>query len=60
MSNFNLDDINFSNFVEKPPERPPGREKGIEPMVQPVQSSAKYFQCQTSSLNTATSSIKMV
>ena len=32
MSNFNLDDINFSNFVEKPPERPPGSEKGIEPI----------------------------
>ena len=51
MSNFNLDDINFSNFVEKPPERPPGREKGIEPIeffdkpqaVAP-ESSADYNQ----------------
>ena len=32
MSNLNLEDINFNDLVEKPPERPPGSEKGIEPI----------------------------
>lgn len=32
MSNLNLEDINFSNIVEKPPERPPGIGEGVEPI----------------------------
>ena len=32
MSNLNLEDINFNDLVEKPPERPPGIREEVEPI----------------------------